>query len=87
MTTTESTMFAVIDSDNVIWGTGNSAESAMLDARHWLGLNHEDASDVLGAMSAEPCTNQLAESAQANGGYVRWEWSGTLPRYMQIVSE
>jgi hypothetical protein len=87
MMTAEATMFAVIDSENVIWGTGNSEDSAMLDACHWLGLNHEDGSNVLGAMSAEPCTNELAESVQANGGHVRWEWSGTLPRYMQIVSE
>jgi hypothetical protein len=87
MMTTEATMFAVIDSENVIWGTGSSEESAMLDARHWLGLNHEDGADVLGAMTAQPCTKELAESVQVNGGHVRWEWSGTLPRYMQIVIE
>jgi hypothetical protein len=85
--TTEAEMFAVIDSENVIWGTGSSEESAMLDARHWLGLNHEDGADVLGAMTAQPCTKELAESVQVNGGHVRWEWSGTLPRYMQIVIE
>ena len=82
------TMFAVIDSENVIWGTGDSEESAMKDARNWLWLNHEGGggADVTATLMAVPCTGELVDAVEAVGGKeVHWEWSGTIPRYMRLI--
>lgn len=86
-TNTEATMFAAIDNENVIWGTGDSEESAMLDARHWLGLNHEDGSEVMNTLVVEPCTQELVDAVKAVDGKIGWEWSGTIPRYMQVAAD
>jgi hypothetical protein len=79
--------FAAYDSEKVIWGTGETEEAAMLDARHWLGLNHEDGSEVLGTLTVDQCTDDLANSVKNRGGQISWEWSGTLNRYMQLSGE
>lgn len=76
--------FAAYDSENVIWGTGETEQAAIADARHWLGLNHEDGSEVLDTLSVGECTDEFADKVQACGGQISWEWSGTLSRYMQL---
>ena len=79
--------FAAYDSENVIWGTGETEQDALSDARHWLGLNHEDGAEAIQTLSVGECTDDVATKVQSNGGQIRWEWSGTIPRHIQIVSE
>ena len=80
-------MFAVYDDENVICGTGETEAAAIADARHWLGLNYEGGEDVLATLHVDQCTDELAESVKTHGGYVAWEWSDTLPRYMTQTGE
>ena len=76
--------FAAYDSENVIWGTGETEEAAMLDARHWLALNHEDGSEAMDTLTVDPCTVGVVDAVKSRGGQIAWQWSGTIHRYMTL---
>lgn len=79
--------FAAYDSENVIWGIGETESDAIIDARHWLGLNHEDGADVISSLNVEECTDAVADKVRSCGGQISWEWSGTLSRHIQLCGE
>ena len=80
--------FAAYDNDHVIWGTGNTEEAAIADAKHWMGANGGDSDydQAIADLTVDPCSPELVEEVKNLGGQISWEWSGTLPRYMQTVS-
>lgn len=85
----EATMFAAYDNERVIWGTGETEASAIAAAKHWMGANGGDSDydQAIDDLTVDPCTPDLVEQVNALGGQINWEWSGTLSRYMQTVSE
>jgi len=59
--------------DGIIWGIGNSEESAIADGTDWLSRNGdiEDAQ----YLKADQCDQDLADAVTNRGGQVQWEWA------------
>ncbi len=67
-------------SDGVIWGCGQTPESALADAKDWHDRNgdgDESLAEFAGRLATEPATRELAETVISYGGRVAWTWGST----------
>ncbi|MFU2207232.1 hypothetical protein [Solidesulfovibrio sp. C21] len=73
-------MYAVYQSGYNVYGTGNSMQAAIADARQWIDgeANVETprariGGETIGIMYVRPCTARLAQAVRDHGGDVAYE--------------
>ncbi len=72
-------------SNKVIWGWGETPESALADARDWNDRNGDESwAELVGRLETDPATRELVETVKAYGGQVAWAWGGTPDDRMMI---